>query len=70
MEETTQSQERAILGHLQQGKSLTQIDALRLFGSFRLGARVYNLRRKGYPIASRIVERNHKRVAEYTFEKN
>ncbi|MDO5686462.1 MAG: helix-turn-helix domain-containing protein [Neisseria sp.] len=49
------SQTDLILAHLQQGKSLTPLEALRLFGCLRLGARVHDLRQDGYPIISQIV---------------
>lgn len=63
----TQSQEKAILNYLQSGKSLTQLEALPLFGSFRLGARVFSLIRKGHPIKSRMIRTvTGKRVAQYS----
>jgi hypothetical protein len=42
-------QETKILKHLQK-KSLTQLEALNLYGCMRLGARIYDLRNKGYNI--------------------
>lgn len=63
----TQSQEKAILQYLESGKSLTQLEALPLFGSFRLGARVYELIRKGHPIKSQMIKTGTgKRVAQYS----
>lgn len=44
------SQNRQILDYLMRGNEITPIDALNLFGCFRLGARIYDLRAKGYPI--------------------
>ena len=44
------SQEKQILEYLQSGKKLTPIDALNMFGCFRLGARICDLRSKGYNI--------------------
>ncbi len=46
------TQERMILGHLRLHGSITPLQALRLYGSYRLGARIYNLRKKGYNIIS------------------
>ncbi len=48
----TDSQSDQILHHLQAGHSITPMDALQLFGCFRLAARVYELARKGYPIVT------------------
>lgn len=63
------SQEQAILSHLQDGNRLTPLEALHRFGCFRLGARVYDLRRKGYRVNARTVRTAAgKRVAEYWLE--
>lgn len=55
-----------ILAYLKAGYSLTTIDALNMFGCFRLGARVWDLKRDGHNIQTRIIERNGKRFAEYS----
>ena len=49
-----------ILTHLQMGKTLTQADAIRLFGCYRLGARILELREEGYNIIT-LHEKNHGR---------
>lgn len=59
------SQTARILAHLKSGRPLTPLEALRRFGSFRLGARICELREAGYRIRTRLVKRNGKRVAEY-----
>jgi hypothetical protein len=59
------SQERAILAHLKSGKSITPIDALNLYGCFRLGARIKNLREEGHNIITDYEESNGKRYARY-----
>lgn len=51
-----ESQSDQILAHLQRGRTLTQLDALNLFGCFRLGARIWDLRRRGHRIESRTIE--------------
>lgn len=61
----TASQTARILAHLQSGKTLTPLQALRRFGCFRLGARVWDLKRDGHDIRSRLVEIDGKRVARY-----
>jgi len=60
-----ESQEKRILEALRAGDKLTPLDALERFGCFRLGARIHDLRRKGWPIESEIVKRGGKRVAVY-----
>jgi len=45
-------QNRRILKHLQAGETITQIDALELFGCFRLASRINDLRRAGWNIQS------------------
>lgn len=44
------TQNQQILESLQRGTRLSPLDALREFGCFRLSARVYDLRNKGYTI--------------------
>ena len=39
-----------ILAYLQQGGTLTQRDAAEMFGCWRLGARIHELIKAGYPI--------------------
>lgn len=46
------SQEDAILNHLKSGKTITPIEALNLYGSFRLAARIASLRQQGYNIVT------------------
>lgn len=58
-----------ILQYLKSGKKLTPIDALNLFGCFRLGARVWELKQAGHPIQKDMITLpNSKRVAEYRYE--
>lgn len=44
-----------ILAHLQSGRSITAGEALRLFGCFRLAARINDLRAMGHNIHSEII---------------
>lgn len=44
------SQNTKILAHLRAGNSITAMDALSKFGSFRLAARIADLRKAGYQI--------------------
>ena len=59
------SQNQAILEALERGETLSPIDALNRFGSFRLGARIYDLKQAGYNIATDIVKNGRKRYAQY-----
>ena len=54
-----------ILAHLKSGKSITPLEALDLYGCFRLGARVFGLKKLGYDIRTETVESNGKRFARY-----
>jgi hypothetical protein len=58
------SQADRILNHLKK-RPLTAIQALSYFGTFRLAARIADLRAKGHMIETEMVERNGKRVARY-----
>lgn len=64
-----------ILRHLREHGSITPLDALREFGCMRLGARIYDLKRAGYQIDSKIEwhrNRNGERVsyARYTLKES
>ena len=48
------SQEDQILEHLIMGNEITPIDALQKFGCFRLGARIWDLKQKGFQIESKL----------------
>ena len=45
-----------ILKALESGRELTPLDALAEFGCFRLGARIYDLKRRGYNIITNTVK--------------
>ena len=61
------SQQEKVLVHLMEGKSITPLEALRDFGCFRLGARIFNLRKQGYNIVSRtVVASDGKKFSEYS----
>lgn len=59
------SQSTEILSHLQSGHALTPLDALRMFGCFRLSGRILDLRSAGHDIVTDMVEVNGKHVASY-----
>ena len=64
------TQKVQIHNYLMSGKSLTGMDALTLFGCFRLAARIADLKREGVRIAH-IPEKlfNGKRVVRYKLER-
>ena len=61
-----ESQSYQIREYLLQGNTITAMEALRLFGCFRLSGRIYDLRKEGINISSTIIKINGKRVAEYS----
>ena len=65
METQTQTQKEAILRHLQSGKTITPLEALNLYGCYRLGARIWELRDEGYKIKSENVKQGKKTFASY-----
>lgn len=67
---TSQSQNKQILAYLEAGNSLTAMDALRLFGCFRLTSRIHDLTQRGVAILRRyITVDSGKRVMEYRLDK-
>ena len=65
---TSQSQSQLILSYLQEGKSITPIDALNMFGCFRLSARIADLRKLGYKIITETETKKGKNFARYRME--
>lgn len=64
------SQRLSIQRHLAKGRSLTPLEALKRFGCMRLGARMWDLKREGWPVRKCMVRvGNGKRVASYRFER-
>ena len=59
------SQARQILAYLQQGKEITPLEALRIFGCLRLAARIYDLRKEGVHIVERDINAGRKSYAAY-----
>ncbi len=62
----SESQKSRIQAYLSQGKSLTPLQALKLFGTLRLGARILELRADGLKVVSRMIRVGDKRVARYS----
>ena len=62
------SQTELIKQHLQSGRSITPLQALRMYGCMRLGARIYDLRRQGLNITSHLVRQGRKQFSEYSLQ--
>ena len=58
------SQESSILEYLKR-HPITPLEALMKFGCLRLGARIYDLRRRGWRICTVMTNINGARVAKY-----
>jgi len=62
-------QTEQIRKHLESGKSINPLQALRKFGCFRLGARIWDLKNKqGLSIKTDLVTVNNKTFAKYTLD--
>lgn len=69
--ESTQSQCKNILRHLQSGKTINPLQALDQYDCLRLGARIYDLKKRGHSIDSRMIRaKNGKKYAEYSMRVN
>ena len=67
------SQANKIINYLEQGGSLSQIEALRLFGCGRLAARISDIKKRGYSIRTatevyRGDDGEYKSYARYSFD--
>jgi len=58
--ERHQTQEELVENSLLRGESITPLEALHRFGAFRLSAIIFNLRKKGYNISTKMVGNNTK----------
>lgn len=61
------SQISLILKHLQTGVEITPLEALRLYGAYRLGAIIHRLKKEGYKIRTRLesFEKPNGRTGQY-----
>lgn len=61
------SQKARILAYMMEGNSITPLEALERFQSFRLGARIADLKEDGWPIESKwVITNTGKRVKSYS----
>jgi hypothetical protein len=66
---TKPSQTQMILDYMNRHGSITPREALNTFNCFRLGARIWELKRKGYAIQVINVTENGKTYAKYSLTK-
>ena len=65
-ERSSQSQESLILDHMLRGHRITGMDALNLYGCFRLPARIADIQKRGFPVQSEFITTpSGKRVKAY-----
>ena len=63
---SSQSQESKILDYMLRGHKITGIEALNLWGCFRLPARIADIQKRGFPVKSEFITTNTgKRVKAY-----
>lgn len=66
---SSESQNAKILAWLENGNKITQLDALKLFGCFRLSSRIFDLRERGFEIDTKRVKTNTgKWICEYSLK--
>lgn len=61
-----ETQTRNIIRHMLTIGPITGLDALRLYGCFRLPARIAEIKKMGLIIYKRMVSVNGKRIAQYS----
>lgn len=62
-----ENQTKMIKAHLDQGNSITAIEALDMFRCFRLASRMHELKESGYPFMKEMVKLDNGRaIAQYT----
>ena len=60
MKSKKETQKQKVLKHLEQNGSITPLDALKLYGAFRLSAIIYDLRHiDGYQIKTDLSKTEH-----------
>ena len=61
------SQSKQILNYLKSGNKLNPLQALKKFGCFRLGARIFDLKEQGHNIESTLITKKGKTFSEYSY---
>ena len=68
--EQRQTQKKQILDYLKTGKSITKLEALKMFGCWNSGDCIFNLRKEGYNIKTTMITNGKKRFASYKLIEN
>jgi len=68
MTEEKYNQTERIKRRLKSGLSITPIEALNLFGCFRLSARILEIRQEGFDVQTELVQQGNKRFARYSLK--
>lgn len=63
---TIMTQNENILNHLKKGNKITPLEALNLFGCFRLSARIHDLRDLGNDIKAMRITKGNKNFCQYS----
>ena len=63
--EAKRTQEARIFDYLIEGNTLTPLEALEKFGCLRLGARIFDLRKKGFNVQMRLVRNDNQNFAQH-----
>ena len=64
------TQTETILAHLQTGEGITQLNALRYYGCFRLAARIKDLRDAGHDVETMWLTNGEKKWARYSLRRS
>lgn len=59
------TQQEKIMHHMKTGKSINPIQALNMFGCFRLAAVIFAIKSEGHNVKTEIVYKNKKHYAKY-----
>lgn len=69
-EDLHETQKKQILDYLKTGKSITKLEALKMFGCWNSGDCIFNLRKEGYNIETTMITNGEKRFASYKLIEN
>ena len=50
------TQKERILNYLKEHKTITQLEAINIFWDWRLSAKIYQLKKEGYPIKTEMIK--------------
>jgi len=59
------NQETTILNHLLKGNPITTMESITKYGIINLPGRIYDLRKRNYPISDKMVTKNKKSFKQY-----